>query len=201
MKNYIKKIVFLLLLIVVASCSVEENTFDSIIEEETVTLHIMGSNEVYKTSSLEEALLIIETEFTEQEWAKGAQAKIRLLQDELNYSKTLNLEDAGVEEEYSTYVKEKYGPKNDAYQKATTGILWDSSSLTGFLAITTTPVNLRPSKRDKASAWQAISPGTVILCDKTWFRGNKAILVGVPPFYIQLGSGLYKFDNKTDSFF
>jgi len=166
-------------------------------ENEKIIIHILETNEIVQVNSIDDAKYFIENQYSDKEWANSTIEKIQLLKDELNYSKNLNLEDPSVEEKYAKHIKSKYNNS----KISTSGILWDNSSLTGFLSVTTIPFNLNSSKVNRASAWQCITPGTVILCDKKWFRGKKVIVVGLPILSVQLGGGYYNFDNRTDSFF
>lgn len=201
LKTRMLTVAFLSLSVLFSSCDKEEvnQVPNTTLESEEVVVHILEKDQTFTVQSLDEALATIEADYKEASWSKGAINKIKLLQEELEYSKTLDLTRADVEEEYTEHLKDKYSA-NTEYSKATSGILWDGN-LTGFLSVTTVPFNLTSSKRNRASSWQCIVPGSVILCDKTWFRGKKVILVGIPPFRVLLGGGIYNFDNRTDSFF
>lgn len=195
----------LLLSILFTSCNKEDITqtteLEAEVESEEVVIHILETDQTFTVQSLEEALSTLEADYKDASWSKGAVNKIKLLQEELKYSETLDLTNPNVEVEYTKHLEEKYEANTD-YSRGTGGILWDDD-LTGFLAVTTKiPSNLSSSKRNRASSWQCIVPGTVILCDKKWFKGKKVIVVGVPPFRVLLGGGgVYHFDNRTDSFF
>ncbi|PHS08579.1 MAG: hypothetical protein COA88_06340 [Kordia sp.] len=166
-------------------------------ENEKITIHIVETDDIVEVNSIEEAVYFIENKYSDKVWANSTLEKIQLLKNELDYSKNLNLEDPTIEEEYAKHIKSKYSKS----KISTSGILWDNSSLTGFLSVTTVPFNLKSSKVNRASAWQCITPGAVILCDKKWFRGKKVIVVGLPILSVQLGGAYYNFDNQTDSFF
>jgi hypothetical protein len=200
-KHRILTVACLSLAMLFTSCNKDEIDETPVLEAEPeeVVIHILETDETFTMKSLEEALFFIETEHKDAAWSKGATNKIKLLQEELEYSESLDLTRAAVEEEYTAHLEEKYSA-NIEYSKATSGILWDGD-LTGFLSLTTVPLNLKSSKRNRASSWQCILPGTVILCDDTWFRGKKVIVVGFPPFRVLLGGAYYNFDNRTDSFF
>ncbi len=201
-KHRILAVAFLSLSTLFTSCNKDEIDETPVleVESEEVVIHILETDETFTVRSLEEAQALIEGEHKDASWSKGAVNKIKLLQEELEYSNSLDLTKPAVEEEYTAHLEAKY-KANTEYSKATSGILWDGN-LTGFLSVTTVPFNLTSSKRNRASSWQCILPGSVILCDKTWFRGKKIIVVGIPPFRVLLGGGgVYHFDNRTDSFF
>ena len=188
----------LIVSILTLGCS-NDNSLESYPEEvANVTIHFVDSEREIQAKDLDEAKKIIFEEYKNQkEFASKTVAKITNLQKEIAYSKQFDLSNKKQEQEYAKQLEVKYSNKK-SNQKATNGILWNYHG-SGFLSITTVPLNLKASKRDTASSFTFLSPGTVILCDKKWFRGSKKILISPLPGPTPLG--LAAFDNKTDSFF
>ncbi len=59
------------------------------------------------------------------------------------------------------------------------------------------PWNLASFKRNRASSWVGIIPTLAVLCDKTWFRGSKVVVVGEG----QINLADIGFNNRTESFY
>ncbi|MFC5045933.1 hypothetical protein ACFSTE_20440 [Aquimarina hainanensis] len=170
----------------------------NITEEESITLYLADVDETITVKSLDEVKVIIAKRYDQNNKAvKNAIGKINLFQKEMKYASTLDLTDPDVEKKYSQQIQQKYS-NHKVYNKSTNGILWDGHA-TGFLSVTTIPLNLKASKRNKASSWSPISPGTVVLCDKKWFKGSKFVLFSIIPGPTAVVHT--PFDNKADSFF
>lgn len=182
------------------NCQVNDDNKDVTTKEsEKITLYLVDQNQSITVRDLDEVKQIISTKYgNENEVVQQSIAKIEMLQEELNYSKNLFLDDKEVADKYQKRLENKFGKSNSEYKKATNGILWGGNA-TDFLSVTTIPLNLSSSKVNKASSWSALSGGIVTLCDKKWFQGDKYVLFSVIPGPTPVVPS--DFDNRTDSFF
>lgn len=80
------------------------------------------------------------------------------------------------------------------------GALWDGTNCGNpLLNITDFPApSISSSKRDRASSWCPIGPGSLTVFDNTWYRGDSAFRVGLVSTWNFFESG---FDNRIGSFF
>jgi len=120
--------------------------------------------------------------------------RILVFKAELEYSKSLNLEDPLVAETYEARLEKKYG-NND--NKIAAGKLNDYNGT--YLQGTAVPRNMRRSRRNRADIWTAYQNGPIFLCDRTWFRSPRIFMVGIPGIPFDLAQD--GFTNRTESFF
>jgi len=153
------------------------------------------TDESISVSSVEEVISLLTNGYTDIAGTSQAIEHFKKNQYEFAYSKTLDLTDPAVEEEYNNRLIKKY-MSND---RASVSNLYSENDAVGYLASCVIPKNLPSSKRNKASSWYPISLGSVVLCDGNWWSGEKRYLVGFVgfPSYVNL----YSFDNKTNSNF
>lgn len=195
------KIIFsLALLSFFTNCQVnDDNKEVTKNENEKINLFLVDKNQSISVKSLDEVKQIISSNYgTENEIVQHSIAKIEMLQEELNYSKNLSLDDKDVADKYQEHLENKFGKANSEYKKSTNGILWDGEA-TDFLSVTTIPLNLSSSKVNRASSWSALGAGIVTLCDKKWFKGDKYVLFSVLPGPTPVIPS--DFNDRTDSFF
>ncbi len=164
-----------------------------------ITLDFSDTKQPIVVNSLEEAYKYITMNLdTGDLETKYVLQKIIRLEKELEYSKNLDLDDPQVATRYEKDFYARLGKDRYLRTESALGSLFDGIA-SGFLSITIVPLNLTSSKRNKASSVSRVFPLTsVILCDKTWFRGDKYIAWRVLPGTIIIPSS---FNNKTDSFF
>jgi hypothetical protein len=164
--------------------------------EEQITLYLADTDEVIHLNSMDDLKdVLLLPKYSQMKNAKENMARFEAFQKELSYSKTLDLEDEAVTKAYEEYLWQEYGT---ADSRLVEGILYDGQG-TGFLSVTTTvPLNLKSSKRNRASSWQPII-GFNVLCERTWWRGRKVVVLGAVGPLINLAD--LDFNNETDSYF
>lgn len=96
-------------------------------------------------------------------------------------------------------VKEYLSKYENNLKSLAHGILYTGFDRTGEPLAYTFAANpsMKKSNRNKASSWVCITGGTIVLCDRTWFRTPRKYIVSSPGYTWNL----YDFDNKTESFF
>lgn len=196
----IKGIFMLTLLSFFTNCEVNNDEKKALNKEsERIDLFLVDQKQSIQVRDLEEVKRILVSKYgDENEVVKESIAKIEMLQVELEYTKNLDLENEKVALAYQERLDAIFGKPSSEHKKATSGILWENNG-SGFLSITSIPLNLSSSKVNKASSWSAISPGIVTLCDKKWFKGQKFVVFSIFPGPTPVIPT--SFDNKTDSFF
>jgi len=142
--------------------------------------------------SIEDIKFLLETKYSYLDKTEEAIDKLTKFEQELNYSKSLNLDDTQVEQKYIEYLNDTYA----LHERSGNGILYDGLG-SGFLSFTNAPWNLKSSKRNRASSWTGIISGPVVLCDRTWWRGRKVVVFGIG----QINLANLDFNNMTDSYF
>ncbi|MGB3464471.1 MAG: hypothetical protein WBA74_04345 [Cyclobacteriaceae bacterium] len=180
--------------------SLSDNTSDrDNANRDVIILDYSDTRPPLVVNSLEEASAFLLNNFDpDLPEVQGAVRKIDQLAKELEYSKDLDLDDPEVEAKYEVDFYERLGQSPTVQTEATLGTLFDGIA-SGFLSTTVVPLNLKSSKRNRASSVSRVFPGAmVILCDKKWFKGDKYIAWRLLPGTIILPSS---FNNRTDSFF
>jgi len=206
-KNLISLGLFCALLLFLTSCNKESIIPSEVIEEAEapvinnaeLSLYIAETGELITVNSMDEIKDLIQSKYSHLEYAQAGMEKLDIFQEELAYSKTLDLENPEVAEQYTLDVNQRYSAiaSETAAERGTgIGLLYDGQA-TGFLAPTNIPRNLNSSKRNRASSWIGVA-GFYVLCDRTWWRGQKVIVVGLASLIDLRDLG---FDNRTESFF
>lgn len=168
-------------------------------KKDKITLFLADKNQSIQVTDLDEVKQILALKYgNDNPVVQKSLSKIEMLQKELEFTKNLDLNNNAVAEKYQTRLYNKFGQSDSEYKKSTNGILWDGIA-SGFLSVTTIPLNLSSSKINKASSWSAISPGLVTLCDYKWFKGEKFVVFSIIPGPTPVIPSY--FDNRTDSFF
>lgn len=193
------------LLLFLTSCSKEAVLESDVIVEaeapvstdEKISLYVAETGDYITVNSMDEIKDLIQTKYSHLDYAEASIERLDAYEEELAYSETLDLEDPEVAQKYALDLSQRYGVTgSETAATRGTGILFDGQG-TGFLSVTTVPLNLRSSKRNRASSWTAIA-GVTVLCDRTWWRGTKVVVLGIASLVDLRPLG---FDNRTDSFF
>lgn len=196
----VKVILILALSTFFTNCDINDDKRQGLSKEiERIDLFLVDKNESIQVRDLEEVKQLLVSKYgADNQVVKESVSRIQMLQEELEYTNNLDLDNEDVARKYQERLDAKFGKPTSEHKKSANGILWDNNQ-SGFLSVTTIPLNLSSSKVNKASSWSAITPGIVTLCDKKWFRGNKFVVFSIFPGPTPVIPS--SFDNKTDSFF
>lgn len=189
-----KKLSFLLyaaILIAFSSCVNEtlapERQLD---DDDSVSFFDPQTQELIHLENLDELKSVLKDKYAKHEKLDDFIKEVDAFQYELNYSRTLDLTDPQVAEEYESYLQDTYAPK----QKIVPGQLRDNGN---FLMATAFPRNLPTDRRNRADSFQAFAVGGNFFCDRTWFRGPRIYILGF--IGIEYDFANFNFVDRTES--
>jgi len=195
--KHLKFLLALAILSTFMSCQKNVDTSNEIapLEDKDVTyFHHEETDEMLEFTSLTDLHDFIEANYSEHPDVDQILQKILVFKSELEYSQTLNLDDPLVAELYQARLDKRYG-NND--NKTTLGVLEESNGT--YLHGTAVPRNMRNNRRNRADVWECILPGSIFLCDRTWFRSPRLFKIGLPGWDYNLANN--GFANRVESFF
>jgi hypothetical protein len=190
-----RKIPFLLVVVAILTTQCDEqNLVKTDVQNETISLFNSATNQNFTYSSYEDLLQAIKSET----YYDDVKQKLDLLQKELDYIEANKLYELPEKsEKVENYIDRLNGNLQTGKTMAVGGDLFDWFDANGSRLGSTFLANPSMSNKNRASSYRGIGVGTVVLCDKTFFRGSKKVILSATGVTVNLDD----FDNRAESYF
>lgn len=175
-----------------------ENEITDVSSKNTINYYDQQKGENIVFQSADEVVKYFEG----TEYSAIVSAKMKVLVQERSYIEEHKLYDLPEDHELVVNYLKRFASENGsspAVENAIGGRLYDGSFSTGAkLSSTSTPVpSMRRSYRNRASSVKGgIQGGSVLLFDRTWYRGSSEFML-IAPF---INSNINNLNNRSESF-